>query len=86
MSSWPALTTRAQARQVGSRLAIAFFDCDGGYRGQIESNWLSSGTTSDARLVASGQVPAAASYARIYLKSTRNLGTVWFGDVSYEAR
>lgn len=66
-----------------SRLAIAFFDQSGVYCGQIESQSLAAGTGSWYRLAAVGRAPARANYVRLYLKSSRNAGTVWFADITY---
>jgi len=66
-----------------TRIAMAWFDANGNYVGQIQSSTLAHGTTGWTQLSASAAAPKGAAYVQLHLKSFNNTGTAWFDDVRY---
>lgn len=64
-------------------VSMDFYSLAGTFVGEIGSNALANGSPGWTQLTATGTVPASAAYARIYLKSGSNSGTVWFDDVTF---
>jgi hypothetical protein len=80
LSAW----VRGQDTSGLQRVTLAFFREDGAYLGQQESLPAPIGTFDWRPLRVIAQVPVGAAYLQIHLKSDRNLGTVWFDDVTLE--
>jgi hypothetical protein len=64
-------------------VSVSWFGAGYVYLGQDASTPLRYGTTPWTELTALVTVPAGALYARIYVKSFNNRGTVWFDDVTF---
>ena len=79
LSAW----VRGRAASGETRLALAWFDRNDRYLGQIQSPPLPHGTTGWRLLRAAAAAPPGAVYVQIHCKSFDNRGTAWFDDVSF---
>ena len=81
-------TATAWAKGTGvtgtNRLAITWYDARGRYLGATASVTLPLGTTGWQPLTASGVAPADTAAAFVQLQTTRNAGTAWFDDVTFD--
>jgi len=68
-----------------NRIAICWFDANGGYLDEADSPVLPSGTTGWQQLHVTSSAPSGAAYELIYLESGGNTGTVHFDDVTFTA-
>ena len=67
-----------------NRLAITWYDAKGTYLGATASVTLPLGTSGWRQLTATGAAPANTAAAFVQLQTTRNAGTAWFDDVTFD--
>ena len=80
LSAW----ARGKGIVGNDRIAVSWFDADGRYLKQKESQPLPTGDPGWTQLVVKVSPPPGAAALEVHLKSSHEAGTVWFDDVAIQ--